>query len=120
MKSTSYAVHQSVHQPKVVDGMAESGRIGAVPKSIKAEMPVLAGVLQDLEAGMGAQFVAGLVRTAMEIRRAFDADDFRAVSAVYARRAGWINASEGGYQLGVPEADMRAFAARHRKARAWN
>lgn len=112
MKSTACDVHQSVQRTENLDGLPE---LPAMPTSIKDQMPDLAGLLQQLGANMGREFVQVMVKAATDLRVAYDKDDYRAVRAVYARKAGWIDCQEGLYQLGVPEAHMAAFAKRHRQ-----
>lgn len=85
-----------------------------VPNSIKDQMPVLAGLLQDLAANLGRESVQLQVRASIDLRRAFDADDYAGVSAVYRRGVGWIDAQENGFCVGVPAAAMQAFTKRHR------
>lgn len=66
-------------------------------------------------------YVRDCVRLAIALRRAVAADDYPLVCALY-REAGArglvpAHAVEGGLELGVGEAEMRGFAARHRAAR---
>ena len=77
-------------------------------------MPVLASQLQQLAAQLGRESVNLQVRASMDIRKAYDLDDFRGVSRVYRRGHGWIAAIEGDACLGVPDEYMAAFARRHR------
>ena len=108
MKSTTCDVHHDGQHTSVVDGLLPA------PTSIKEQMPLLAAALQSLAANLGRESVQLQVRASMDIRRAFDMDDFRAVRDVYQRGHGWINAQEAGFQLGVPSAHMQAFNSRHR------
>lgn len=77
-------------------------------------MPCIAGFLQQLAANMGREFVAAQVKASIDLRKAYDRDDFAAVSEVYARKQGWVTCTEGGLQLGIPDLHMSAFAKRHR------
>ncbi len=113
MESTTCAVHQSVHQAETLDGVPV---LDPAPTSIKDQMPELAALLQQLAVNVDRGFVQDMVRAAVDLRLAYDRDDYQAVKAVYARRHGWIDCAEGGYQLGVPEVHMKAFARRHRRA----
>jgi hypothetical protein len=112
MESTTYAVHQSVHRTENVDGLPD---LAPAPTSIKEQMPELAALLQQLAASMGCDAVQAMVKAATALRVAYDRDDFGAVSQAYARGDGWIDATEGGCQVGVPKAYMAAFARRHRQ-----
>ena len=112
MKSTTYAVQHAVQQTETLDGLDV---LLPMPTSIKEQMPVIAEYLQQLAANMDRDFVGVTVKASIDLRRAYDADDFAAVSAVYARKNGWITCEEGGFQLGVPDAHMAAFAQRHRR-----
>lgn len=109
METTTCAVHHHGQHLDVVDGLPP------VPTNIKEQMPQLATMLQDLAAQLGRERMHQLVKASMDIRRAYDADDYRAVSAVYARGHGWTNWQEGGYCLGVPNEAMAAFAKKHRR-----
>jgi hypothetical protein len=109
MESISCDVHHGDHLLDVVDA------IGPMPTNIKLQMPTLAVLLQSLAANMGREHIHAMVEATVELRRAFDADDYHAVSAIYGRRKGWAEASENGFTFGVPEAAMKAFAARHRR-----
>lgn len=111
MRSTTYAVQDDVQLTEQLDGLAA---LPPVPVSIKEQMPGIAGFLQELAANMGREHVAGLVKASIELRRAYDRDDFRAVGAAYGSGRGWVTCCEAGYQLGVPEIHMAAFAKRHR------
>jgi hypothetical protein len=95
-------------QVDVVAGLAP------LPTNIKDQMPVLAGLLQKVAVSMGRESINLQIRASMDLRRAYDADDYRGVSAVYRRGHGWINAQENGFCLGVPDAAMKAFVKRHR------
>jgi len=112
MESTTYAVHQPVHRTESVDGLPA---LAPVPTSIKDQMPQLAAFLQQLAASMGREHVQAMVQAATALRAAYDRDDFAAVSRAYSRGDGWIEAAEGGFQVGVPKAYMEAFARRHRR-----
>lgn len=112
MESTACVVQDAVRLTEHLDGM--DGLLPA-PSQIKGAMPELARMLQQLADQVGADAVQAMVRASMALRRAYDADDYHAVAAVYARRVGWITWAEGGHQLGVPEAHMAAFARRHRE-----
>jgi hypothetical protein len=111
MESTTCDVQQGVQQTEVMDGLP---KLLPIPSSIKVQMPLLAAHLQQLAASMGRECVDLQVRASLDIRAAYDRDDFRAVSRVYARGHGWIASIEGGACLGVPDEYMRAFARRHR------
>lgn len=112
MKTTACDVRNAVQKTETLDGLDV---LLPAPASIKEQMPHMAAALQSIAQNMGREFVTAMVRASMDLRAAYDADDYRAASRVYARKDGWISCSEGGCQLGVPEAHMRAFARRHRK-----
>ena len=112
MKSTSCAVQDDVQETEKLVGL---DALPPVPTSIKEQMPDMAAMLQSISGYMGREFVGAMVKASMDLRRAYDADDFRAASQVYARKDGWIAGYESGYQLGVPEGHMKAFAKRHRR-----
>ena len=111
MESTTCTVQHHGQHVDGVDGLAP------MPTSIKDQMPVLARMLQDLAANMGRESVQLQLKASMDLRRAFDADDYQAVSAVYRRGDGWVSAVENGFCVGVPDAAMKAFAQRHRGGR---
>lgn len=108
MESTTCDGQHHDQQVDVVAGLEPS------PTNIKTQMPQLSIWLQDLAVNMGRESVQAMVKATMDLRRAFDADDYAAVSAVYRRGDGWINAQENGFCMGVPDAAMKAFAKRHR------
>lgn len=112
MKSTTCNVQDDVQKTELLDGL---DMLPPVPASIKDEMPNMAAMLQSISGYMGREFVAAMVKASMDLRRAYDSNDFRAASQVYARKDGWIACGESGFQLGVPDAYMKAFANRHRK-----
>lgn len=88
--------------------------LGPVPSDIKAQMPVLAWMLRNLADQLGRESVQQQLKASVDLRAAFDADDYRGVNAVYRRGHGWIDAEEGGFCVGVPAGVMQAFARRHR------
>ena len=108
METTTCAVQHGVQQVDVVDGLLP------MPASIKAQMPELAALLQSLAANIGREAVQKQLQASVDLRRAFDADDYKAVRAVYRRGDGWVDATENGFQVGVPAAAMQTFARRHR------
>lgn len=114
MNSTTCDVRDNVRdippRTDVRDGLLPA------PSNIKDQMPGLAKMLQHLSQQLGRESVQLQVKATMDLRKAFDANDYRAVSAVYRRGHGWIYWEEGGYCMGVPEAAMRAFANKHRRA----
>ena len=114
MQSTTYAVQESTQDLKKLDGV---DALMPMPTSIKEQMPGIASFLQELAANMGRGHVAAMVKASVDLRKAYDRDDFAAVSEVYSRKHGWVTCLEGGYQLGVPDAQMSAFAKRHRSNR---
>jgi hypothetical protein len=77
-------------------------------------MPLLAAMLQDLSAQLGRESIQAQLKASMDLRKAFDADDYQAVNAIYRRGHGWIDWQEAGFCIGVPSAAMQAFAKRHR------
>lgn len=111
MESTACAVRHSVRLTEELDGM---DGLAPMPPNIRDLMPGLAAMLQSLAPQIGQVGVQDMLRASMDLRRAYDADDYRAVAAVYARRVGWLHWQEGGYQVGVPPEHMAAFARRHR------
>jgi hypothetical protein len=84
------------------------------PTNIKEQMPQLATMLQDFSGQFGRERVQLQVKASIDLRRAFDADDYEAVRAVYRRGHGWIDWEENGFCIGVPGWAMKAFAKRHR------
>jgi len=108
MESIAYTGQHTGQQVDVVAGLAP------MPTSIKDQMPILAKMLQDLAGNMGRESVQLQLKASMDLRRAYDADDYKAVSAVYRRGDGWVTAEENGFCVGVPDAVMKAFAHRHR------
>lgn len=92
----------------------------ASPTDIRTQMPGLAQHLEALAAVLGLDRVRAMVRTAVALRNAVNADDFDCVNALFrahAPQTGRVWWREGGYELGVSDEDMAAFAARHRAAR---
>lgn len=111
MESTTCDVQHNVRQLDVVDGLPIQ------PNNIKEQMPVLAQQLQSLAANVGRESVQRMLKASMDLRAAFDANDYRAVNEVFKRGHGWVAAQENGFCVGVPENVMRDFAKRHRRAR---
>lgn len=111
MKSITCNVHDKKTDVDVVDGLLP------VPTSIKDQMPLLAQMLQVLSAQLGRDAIQRQLRCSMDLRKAFDADDYQGVRAVYRRGDGWIDWQEAGYCIGVPAQAMQEFAKRHRSAR---
>jgi hypothetical protein len=114
MESITYAVQDCVQLTEQLDGL---DTLPPMPTSIKDQMPGIASLLQQLSANMGREGIATTVKAAVDLRKAYDRDDYAGVSAVYARNVGWLTRFEAGYQLGVPDAHMVAFAKRHRSKR---
>lgn len=114
MESITYAVQKTVQLTEVLDGL---DALPPMPTTIKDQMPCIAGFLQQLAANMGREHVAAQVKASIDLRKAYDRDDFAAVSEVYARKQGWVTCTEGGFQLGIPDLHMSAFAKRHRSNR---
>ena len=108
METTTYDVHHNDQQPDVMDGLLPP------PSNIKVQMPGLAAQLQFLAGNLGRESVTLQLKASIDLRKAFDADDYRAVNAIYKRGHGWIDWEEGGYCVGVPKRAMQAFAKRHR------
>lgn len=108
MESTTCDVRESVRDKKNADVLPP------VPASIKDQMPLLAATLQNLSAQLGRESIQLQLKASLDLRKAFDADDYRAVNAIYRRGHGWIDCQEGGFCIGVPKAAMQAFAKRHR------
>jgi hypothetical protein len=108
MKSITCNVRDNDRDERVVDGLLP------VPSSIKDQMPLLAAMLQTLSAQLGRDHVQLQLKASIDLRKAFDSDDYRAVSAVYRRGHGWIDWQENGYCIGVPKPAMQAFAQKHR------
>ncbi len=111
MKSITCNVHDKKTDVDVVDGLLP------VPTSIKDQMPLLAQILQVMSGQLGRDAVQVWLKTSMALRRAFDADDYRAVNAIYRSGKGWIDWQEAGYCIGVPGQAMSEFAKRHRSTR---
>lgn len=111
METTTCDVQHGVQHPDVPDGLPP------MPTNIKLQMPNLARMLQELAGNIGRDLVQRQLQASVDLRRAFDADDYRAVNAVYRRGDGWVSWSEGGYCVGVPSDVMAAFAKRHRGGR---
>lgn len=112
MESTACAVRRSVQLTEELDGL---DGLGPMPPNIRDLMPELAAMLRSLAAQIGDTGVQTMLRASIDLRRAYDADDYRAVAEVYGRRQGWLTWAEGGYQVGVPSEHMAAFARRHRE-----
>lgn len=110
MESTTSDVQQDVQQFSVVDG----GGLPPAPTSIKEQMPLLAEFLRDLASKYSRDAVGRMVQASVDLRKAYDRDDYQGVREVYQRGCGWIDGIEGGYCLGVPAEAMRTFAQRHR------
>jgi len=108
MDSTACTVQHHGQHVDGVDGLLP------MPTNIKLQMPILAKLLQDLAANLGRESVQLQLKASMDLRRAYDADDYQAVRAVYRRGDGWVSAVENGFCVGVPEEAMKAFARRHR------
>jgi hypothetical protein len=102
------------HDVRMVDG---ADGLPPLPRSIKEQMPVLAEWLQHLAGQLGRDHVDRMVRASVDLRRAYDRDDYQAVQEVYRRGHGWIDSTEGGFCIGVPADRMKEFAQRHREAR---
>jgi hypothetical protein len=111
METTTCDVQQSVRHVDAVDGLLP------MPTNIKVQMPDLASMLQQLAANVGRDTVQRQLQASVDLRHAYDADDYRAVNAVYRRGDGWVSWSENGYCVGVPSDVMAAFAKRHRGGR---
>lgn len=111
MESITCDVRGDVRDMGVPDGLAPA------PSNIRNQMPVLAEYLQVLASQLGREHVDLMVRASVDMRQAFDRDDYAGVREVYRRGHGWIDATESGYCLGVPAEFMRQFARRHREAR---
>lgn len=108
METTTCDVHHHDHQSAEVDGLLPP------PSNIKLQMPGLAAQLQFLAGNLGRESVTLQLKASLDLRKAYDADDYKAVSAIYKRGHGWIDWEEGGYCVGVPKRAMQAFAKRHR------
>jgi hypothetical protein len=108
METTTCAVQHHGQQLDGVDGLLPP------PTNIKEQMPQLASTLQWLSGNLGRESVVRQLKASMDLRKAYDADDYRAVNAVYKRGHGWIDCEEGGFCVGVPRRFMEAFAKRHR------
>ena len=110
MESTACDVRDNDRDIDVMDGLLP------VPSSIKGQMPKLAGMLRNLSNQLGRESVQRQLKASVDLRAAFDADDYQAVKSIYRRGHGWIDAQEDGFCVGVPELAMRDFARRHREA----
>jgi hypothetical protein len=108
MESITCNVRENVRDEIQTDGLPP------VPSSIKEQMPLLAAMMQDLSSQLGRESVQLQLQASMDLRKAFDADDYRQVSEIYRRGHGWIDWQEKGYCIGVPAAAMKHFAQRHR------
>ncbi len=108
MESTACDVRDNDRDIGVPDGLLP------VPVSIKDSMPELAAMLKSLVEQIGRDAVQLQLKASIDLRRAFDADDYRAVNEVYRRGHGWISCREAGFDIGVPAPAMQAFAQRHR------
>lgn len=113
METTTCDVQHAVRDLDVVDGPAA---LPPMPTSIKVQMPQLSAFLQSLATNIGREHVHRQLQASINLRKAFDADDYQAVRAVYRRGAGWVDWQENGYCVGVPSDSMAAFARRHREA----
>lgn len=111
METTACDVQHDVRMVDEADGLPP------LPRSIKEQMPVLAGWLQELAGQLGRDHVDRMVRASVDLRKAFDRDDYEAVQEVYRRGHGWIDSTEGGFCMGVPADRMKEFAKKHREAR---
>ena len=111
MNSTSCAVQHHVQDVDVLDGLP------TMPANIKEQMPELAKFLQGLAANIGRDEVQRMLKSSVDLRRAYDSDDYQAVRAVYGRGLGWVTWLENGYLVGVPAVAMATFARRHRERR---
>jgi hypothetical protein len=109
METTTCAVHQHGQHVDVVDDLLPP------PTNIKEQMPGLAAMLQFLAGNIGRESVTLQLKASMDLREAYDADDYRAVNEIYRRGHGWIDWEESGYCVGVPKRAMAAFAAKHRR-----
>jgi hypothetical protein len=110
MESTTYDVQQTRPAFNLLDGLPIQ------PTNIKEQMPLLAQQLQSLAANVGRESVQRMLKASMDLRAAFDANDYRAVNEVFKRGHGWVAAQENGFCVGVPENAMRDFAKRHRRS----
>ena len=108
MESTACNVRDDARDAMVPDGLPP------IPTNIKEQMPELAEMLQRLSVQLGRDSIQLQLKASIDLRRAFDADDYDAVRAVYRRGHGWIDWQENGYCIGVPEWAMRTFAQHHR------
>lgn len=113
METIACAVHQSVHQVDVVDGLTDG--LPPMPTNIKEQMPGLASMLQYLAVQIGRDAVQRQLKASIDLRRAYDADDYQAVNAMYRRGHGWVDCQEGGFCVGVPKQAMQTFALKHRR-----
>ena len=85
-----------------------------MPTNIKLQMPQCAAFLQSLAANVGRNQVQQMLKASVDLRRAFDRNDYAAVRAVYRRGHGWIDWAEGGFLVGVASEAMSEFARQHR------
>lgn len=88
---------------------------------LEALMPDCAPIVATLRRLVGKPMASQMLQAGIDLAEAFGRDDFAGVSAVYkrAKAAGFAPPyiAQGQYAIGVPEAAMRAFAARHRAAK---
>jgi hypothetical protein len=108
MESKACDVRDNGQDVDVLDGLPP------MPTSIKAQMPELAAFLQSLAANIGRDRVQLQLKGSVDLRKAYSADDFRAVNGVYRRGHGWVVWQENGFLVGVLADAMAAFAKRHR------
>lgn len=108
MESTACDVQHHGQQVDVVDGLPP------MPTNIKLQMPECAAFLQSLAANVGRDQVQQMLKASVDLRRAFDRNDYAAVRAVYRRGHGWIDWAEAGYLVGVSSDAMTRFARQHR------
>ena len=81
-----------------VDGLAA---LPPTPTNIKEQMPLLAAMLKDLAAQLGRERIQFQLKASMDLRKAFDADDYREVNSIYRRGHGWIDWQEAGFCLSL-------------------
>jgi hypothetical protein len=118
METTACAVHQPVQHLDVVDGSGEVDGLAPMPTNIKDQLPGLAAMLQYLATQIGREAVQLQLKASIDLRKAYDADDYRAVNAIYRRGHGWVDCQEAGYCVGVPKQAMQTFALKHRRSQA--
>ncbi len=111
MESTACDVQHHGQQVDVVAGLLP------MPTNIKNQMPQCAAFLQSLAANIGRDQVQQMLRASVDVRRAYDRDDYAAVREIYRRGQGWVFWSEAGHLVGVPADAMTEFARRHRGTR---